>query len=357
MIKKSFSSKLIRFLLEVLLLGLIGNGIVFFIMGYRDFTLPIVLKNVLFSFLAGWPMWKSVSWMVNQLDEKMPWLRFPLKRLIFQSLGVIILCALFILLAMGIVFVWHYNTEEIQWSVFVKQVTMSLNIAFVFLVVSSLLSNSILFFKKWKDAAVAQEKLKHEHTALQYETLKSQVNPHFLFNSLNALIQLIHTDPDRAELYVKKLSQLYRYLLEQKDHETVALNKEMEAINNYIFLLKIRYHDHLKVNIHADFPETARVVPMSLQMLLENVVKHNVIARNKPVIIDIRVTEDGYIAVRNNCNKKKEKEASTGIGLENISNRYQYFSSKPIIIHEEKEYFEVKIPLLSLIKEDARNVN
>ncbi|MCU4176212.1 sensor histidine kinase [Carboxylicivirga sp. N1Y90] len=347
----SFSKQITRFLLEVLLLALIGNGIVYFIMGFRDFTLVVVLKNILFSFIAGWPMLKSVTWMVKKLDAKVPWLRYPVRRLIIQSLGVVLLCAVFIVFTMLVVYVWHYNSEQLQWASFMQQVMMSLKIAFSFLVISSLISNSILFFGKWKDAAVEQEKLKHEHTALQYETLKSQVNPHFLFNSLNALIQLIHSDPYRAEAFVKKLSYLYRYVLEQKNNETVTLKEELDALKDYIFLLKIRYGDNLIVTISDALYQEGRVVPMSLQMLLENVVKHNVIAKKKPVNVKVWLEED-YIVISNTVNKKKEKEDSTGIGLENIRMRYRYFSSNPLIVREDEECFEVRIPLLSMLKEE-----
>nr|WP_321409616.1 histidine kinase [uncultured Carboxylicivirga sp.] len=349
--KSSVSKYVVRFIKEFLLLALIGNGIVYFIMGYHEITIPVLLKNTLFSFIGGWPMLKSVAWLVQSLDKNVPWLVYPLKRLIYQSVGMILLCAFFILLAVGIAFIWHRTMEEIDIELFLSQVGLSLKIAFGFLILSSLVTNSVLFFKKWKDAAVEQERLKHEHTALQYETLKSQVNPHFLFNSLNALIQLIHTDADKAEAYVKKLSHVYRFVLDMKDKETVALKKELQAVEDYIFLLKIKYGDSLKVSFPDELPEGARIVPLSLQMLLENVVKHNVIARSKPVEVTIHLKND-YLIVKNNINEKTDKEHSTGIGLENISTRYRYLTNKTVTIHHEEGRFEVGLPLMSIIKKE-----
>jgi len=347
--KSAFFKQLIKFLKEVSILILIGNGIVYFIMGYHEITISILLKNSLFSFIGGWPMLKGMSWFVAYLDKNIPWLLNPVKRLIYQSLGMILLCAFFILLAVSIAFFWYKTIDEINIELFMKQVGLSLQIAFGFLIISSLVTNSVLFFKKWKDAAVEQERLKHEHTVLQYEALKSQVNPHFLFNSLNALIHLIHSDPVKAEAYVKKLSYVYRYVLDQKDKETVALKKELQAVEDYVFLLRIKYGDSLKVNMPSKFPDGARIIPLSLQMLFENVVKHNVIARHKPVVISLKLT-DNYLMVRNNINPKKDKEHSTSIGLENIATRYRFLCNKPVIINDEGDWFEVSIPLLSMMK-------
>lgn len=347
--KPTNSNIFIKTIKEFLILILIGNAIVYFIMGFHVISLPFLLKNSLFSLIGGWPMLKSISWLENYLDIKVPWLSHPLKRLIYQTLGMILLCAFFILLAIGIAFIWHRNFEDVNMQLFLKQVILSLKIAFGILIIASLVTNSILFFKKWKDAAVEQERLKHEHTALQYETLKNQVNPHFLFNSLNALIQLIHTDTKKAETYVKKLSELYRYVLDQKDKETVSLKRELQAVEDYIFLLKIKYGDNLNVIFPDELPIGTRIVPLSLQMLVENVIKHNVIAHSKPVEITIFLKDD-YLVLRNNINNKKDKEHSTGIGLENISNRYRYLSDQPVVINNDKDYFEVRLPLLSLIK-------
>lgn len=347
--KSPVTKLLVKTIKEFLILALIGNAIVYFIMGYHVISLPVLLKNSFFSLIGGWPMLKSISWLEKYLDKRVPWLSLPLKRLIYQTLGMILLCAFFILLAMGITFIWHKTLEEVNIQLFLKEVGQSLKIAFSFLIIASLAANSVLFFKKWKEAAVEQERLKHEHTALQYETLKSQVNPHFLFNSLNALIQLIHTDADKAEAYVKKLSELYRYVLDQKDKETVSLKKELQAVEDYIFLLKIKYGDNLNVIFPDELPAGTRIVPLSLQMLVENAIKHNVIARMKPLEITIQLKDD-YLIARNNINDKKDKENSTGIGLENISNRYHYLSHQPVVINNDKEYFEVRLPLLSLIK-------
>lgn len=337
----------VRLIKEFFILAVIGNCIVFFIMGVRDLSVTSLINNSLFSFLAGWPMWKSVRALVFYLDQRVPWLSFPIRRLVIQSLGMIILCTIFILFAILVAFYWNNDGETDYWLQFKSQAALSLKIALVFLIVSSMISNAVIFFKNWKDAAVGKEILKHEHTALKYETLKNQVNPHFLFNSLNALTQLIHTDANRAEQYVRKLSLFYRYVLEQKGNETVTLEEETDALRNYLFLLKIRYNNSLIVDIATDLPGKARVIPLSLQMLLENVVKHNVIAQQQQVRVNIRVSDNGYLVVSNNKTEVQKDAQSTGLGLPNIQNRYRYFSNKPVLIDDAADYFEVSIPLLN----------
>ncbi len=189
--------------------------------------------------------------------------------------------------------------------------------------------------------------LQEENIISQFETLKSQVNPHFLFNSLNVLSSLIYIDQDRAAKFVRQLSKVYRYVLDHKDVDTITLAEELPFIESYIYLLKTRFDQNLKVEL--DIPQSVRhrkVAPMVLQLLVENAIKHNVISKSKPLKVVLSVSEEGFLTVRNNLQLKSSTERSSQIGLANIRKRYDYLSGKKIEIENDHDYFTVKIPLL-----------
>ncbi len=189
--------------------------------------------------------------------------------------------------------------------------------------------------------------LQEENIISQFETLKSQVNPHFLFNSLNVLSSLIYIDQDRAAKFVRQLSKVYRYVLDHKDVDTITLAEELPFIESYIYLLKTRFDQNLKVEL--DIPQSVRhrkVAPMVLQLLVENAIKHNVISKSKPLKVVLSVSEDGFLTVHNNLQLKSSTERSSQIGLANIRKRYDYLSGKKIEIENDHDYFTVKIPLL-----------
>ncbi|HEX7584697.1 MAG TPA: histidine kinase, partial [Prolixibacteraceae bacterium] len=218
-------------------------------------------------------------------------------------------------------------------------------VAFLFVFAGSLISNAIMFFKNWKEAAVQQEKLKREQLALQYETLKSQVNPHFLFNNLNSLTSLISTNPEKAIDFVKKLSEVYRYVLDQKDHELVDLDTELKFLESYVFLQKIRFGTNLDVQIEVN-PMNYKVIPLSVQMLVENAIKHNEISDKKPLQIRVFSSDDQYLTVENQLQKKTGSEG-TGSGIQNIRDRYEFFTDRKVILSFNSERFRISIPLIT----------
>ncbi len=159
----------------------------------------------------------------------------------------------------------------------------SLKVAFTFMFLSLLVGNAVLFFKNWKNSAIQQEELKRAHLALQYQSLKDQVRPHFLFNSLSSLATLINTDTSKATQFVHKLSDVYRYVLEQRETELVPLKDDLKFMEDYIFLQKIRFGDNLQIESELDLDLNRLVIPLSLQMLVENAIKHNEISKDHPL--------------------------------------------------------------------------
>ncbi len=200
-----------------------------------------------------------------------------------------------------------------------------------------------------------QEQLKRENVVSQLEQLKNQVKPHFLFNSLNTLMSIIPEDADLALDYVQNLSKAYRYILEIKDRKLVSLQEELECIRAYIFLLEIRFGENLLVEIdETGFLENHHLPPLSLQLLVENAVKHNIISAKKPLKIKIHKNEMDQLIVSNNLQEKQQTMPSTGTGLSNIKNRYEILSNQSIEINKTKDNFSVAIPLIKVL--DRKNL-
>lgn len=193
-----------------------------------------------------------------------------------------------------------------------------------------------------REASLVKEKLES-----QFETLKSQINPHFLFNNFNTLITIIEENPTIAVEYVEKLSDFYRSILQYREHQTIPLNEELKIVNDYVFLLKKRFGENFKMSIEVQDFNNANVVPLTLQMLVENAIKHNVISKHDPLTVRIIQDDAGYITICNNLQKKIIAEHSTGFGLESIVKRYGLLTNKKVLIREERNEFKVSIPLMS----------
>lgn len=216
------------------------------------------------------------------------------------------------------------------------------------LLVSSIYE-SVYFFKEWKKNIQQTEALAKENIISQFEALKNQVDPHFLFNSLNTLAALIDDNNEPAQKYLEQLSDVYRYVLISKDKTTVTLEEELTFLNAYIYLNKTRFRDNLVVenNISPEYNKYM-VAPLTLQMLVENAIKHNIISKEKPLIIRLTPEADEYIRIENNIQEKTVLEKSTKVGLQNIINRYNFLTPKKIKILNNQELFTVQIPLLQV---------
>ena len=203
-------------------------------------------------------------------------------------------------------------------------------------------------FRQLEVMQVQAERLEKENVQAQFAALKSQVNPHFLFNSLSILSSLVHADPDLSERFIDQLSRAYRYILEQKDNERVLLKTELEFIQAYRFLLNIRFEN--KFDVLIDVPETEQsrysIAPLTLQLLVENAVKHNRMSAKEPLQVHIKL-EGECLVVQNNLQPRPQSENSTGVGLQNIITRYGMLTEKPVWVGESDGSFVVKIPLLN----------
>jgi len=189
--------------------------------------------------------------------------------------------------------------------------------------------------------------LQKENLQSQFDVLKQQVNPHFLFNSLNVLTSLIKLEPDLAEKFTEHLSKVYRYVLENKDNELVKLTTELDFLDAYIFLLNIRFMGKLVVNIRI--PEEMRnclVIPLAMQLLIENAIKHNAMSKKSPLVIDVFIDENHFLNIINNLQEREAHMASTGVGLKNIQNRYLLLNNSAPEFEKTPTHFIARIPLI-----------
>jgi len=207
------------------------------------------------------------------------------------------------------------------------------------------LGTLFFFYDQWNDALKREQKLTEEKLIFQYETLKSQVNPHFLFNSLNSLSSLVRKDPDLAEQYIQKLSTIYRYILENDNKELVPLSAEIEFVRNYFYLQKMRDEEKIELKMELNENENVQVLPVSLQLLVENTLKHNSATRKQPLEIVIHFEGLDKIVVRNNLQKKTQLNGSSKIGLKNLKERSRLILNRDIEILETVDEFVVKIPV------------
>ncbi|MDH3648454.1 MAG: histidine kinase [Saprospiraceae bacterium] len=302
-------------------------------------------KVGLFSSALWVVMWKGNEAVSLLLDRQYDWSSQPRMRLVTGILGHLLytVVAMFLInYATYLLFGWNENALSIE-----GMITYSIPAVIITFLIASFLTARQFFFA-WRQAAIKEERMKREIIVSKFESLKNQVNPHFLFNSLNVLTSLVYKDPDLSAKFIKKLSEVYRYVLEVQDKELIDLQDELAFLRSFTFLLKMRHSDGL--NVEIDLPENGNylVAPLALQMLVENAVKHNVISQQEPLSIEVFI-ENGFLVVRNNLQKKEmKKDASVTVGLRNIIERYAFFTNQPVIVNETDHVFEVKLPALKV---------
>jgi hypothetical protein len=322
------------------------------------FIIPLVFFNCSFTRppLLTWEKYfttlfiTSVIWVGNRYIMIYSRKKFPLfddvkKRLFYQSAWMLLFTVVSNML-MGQVFEKTFH-DEMLGNTLVDKLIHS-NAAAIFCTVTIIaIYESIYFMHELRHSVEERENLKRESLSAQLNALRTQVNPHFLFNNLNTLCSIIPEDPKQAVDFVQQLSKLYRHILEVKDEKSIPLKDELDVLKAYAFLLKTRFGHNLEIDIDvADEKLQKKIVPLSLQLLMENAIKHNIVSADKPLKIEV-FAENGSLVVSNNLQKKNQLHESTGIGLDNIRNRYKLLSEKLVEVRESNDHFTVSIPLLS----------
>lgn len=288
--------------------------------------------------------WIVIRWIVLHLRRRYFRPEETARRLFFTGISIV---AIVTLLKGTDFFHWIGATMEqegllIKKSPWYYDVITTLMLCFLVVAVYE----TIYFFTKYRRGTIERERLARSNMQSQLSALRQQINPHFLFNSLNTLSSIIPEDPQKATQFTQRLSSVYRRLTENRHETFIPLAEELAALRDYIFLLQTRFEDKLKVEIAI--PQaylSSQIPPLSLQLLLENVVKHNVLTQQNPIHVTIKIQER-FIVISNDLKPKLRKEGSTGLGLQNIQQRYELLSQERVRIEAGPQYFRVYLPII-----------
>lgn len=216
--------------------------------------------------------------------------------------------------------------------------------------ICSLIVSAYFFYKIWRQAIEREQLLREENLKHKYRRLKTQVNPHFLFNSLNTLSEIIYTDTRKADRYILKLAGIYRYILDNEETDLISLEEEIRFVNAYFTLQKERDGSKIQLEMNLSHPERSTIVPISLQILIENALKHNSASDKNPLKITVSDTGDSYITISNNIRKKNILGSSHKTGLANLKERVKLIMGREMIIECTPELYTVKLPINKLSK-------
>jgi len=322
----------ISFALSMLLLWAISDS------SLRSMLISSTYNSLFTTFL-----WIGNGWIAENVN--ISWVDFPLRRLLVSSvLTVVYTIAVIVVVRVGMAWLqWRSSPLETMKDIGTDTIIITLAIT----ILISMFLHGRAFLFQWKESLVEAEQLKRAHLTAQYENLKNQVNPHFLFNSLNVLTSLVHKDQDQAVRFIKQLSNVYRYLLDMREQEVVSLETELAVLKDYLALLQIRFGESLRIKLDLQADANIAIPPLTLQMLVENAVKHNVASKSNPLEVSI-YKEGQSMVVENKLQKRLNDTASTGLGLLNIQERYRHISDQNMAVVNGPEVFRVTLPILKM---------
>ena len=330
---------------------LVGVVIMIVDQGIRYFTGTTInfnerfFRTFLYYIIYSVPLTLVNSYFFYYINHKVKWVKYTKYKTFFGfvgSVGVTLITIFFVRAFIEIII------EQETWEEFINTERTAFYLsALLITLVISLFFHAVYYYKETQKTKVKEQKFIAGTASAKFDALKNQLDPHFLFNSLNVLTSLIEENPQNAQKFTTSLSKVYRYVLEQKNKDLVTVDEELKFAKTYMSLLKMRFEDSIIFEIpeKASNPES-RVVPLSLQLLLENAVKHNMVTSSKP--LHIKIYEDGdYLVVMNNLQPKQIVKKSSGVGLENIKQRYKLLSERTVIINQRAKDFAVAIPMLT----------
>lgn len=302
--------------------------------------------DVLFSFLMSCAISGSVGIIEIFLNKHLPWLKHPGKRALAELLAVTVFAfAAAFLVNVG--FYMVFNHSELNKAFLIHMANRSiLPLIIGYVLTIFFLSNG--FLSNWRAQAVQAERMRTERFKSEAQLLRDQLNPHFLFNALNVLTNMVYEDADLSADYIRKLSKFYRYVLEVQDEELISLDRELTFGESYFTLQQNRFGANaLQLSLDVKNSGSYHIPPMALQLLLENAIKHNQINTASPLVVSVSIQEE-YLCVRNNMQARTQEAEGTGIGLKNIVERYKHLSERQVEVIPDETHFEVRLPLLHL---------
>lgn len=315
---------------------------------YTHFFLRLFTGS-LFSLLTGFLVTYPDLFVISYLNKTAPWGKNIFKRVTIQlGFTILIASAVAVIITILINRIKAYDDNIVNVIITNVLIYVAVNV-----LVMSIFEGWILFIERGQAKKMA-DNLQLELSQIKFEMLKSQINPHFMFNSLNVLSGLITVDVVKAQLFIDEFSQIYRYVLETIEQPVVSLKKELEFVRSYLYLQQIRHGENLtfSVNIKAELLPLV-VPPLSLQVLLENAIKHNIVNESKPLKIEI-LGENSYLIVKNNI-QPKISGVSTGLGLKNLVKRYALISNQKPSFQVVDNYYVARIPLIKIDSDEYTN--
>ncbi|GGF15402.1 sensor histidine kinase [Hymenobacter cavernae] len=325
------------------------GGIAFFVLlagyTYKAYEDPFSLataKLLLESIVNSTATWEADRWILVRFQRKYPSLPQARKRLLLAIPLCWLVNVLLDWLVMWVVNITHFRPPYSE-AVFLQTITSGLIIAFLI----TGIQEAVYYFARLLQAERETEQLKKENLQTQLDSLKQQVNPHFLFNSLNTLSYLIGEDAEKAEEFLDEMCKVYRYLLRNNENELTNLATELQFIRSYFHLLKTRYGDNLHLNLAIEPCYEQSLLPsLTLQLLVENAVKHNVIHKDYPLTVHISTQPNGQLLVKNNLQKKVQNVSSNQVGLSNIASKFNLLKQPEIEVTQTETEFMVSVPLI-----------
>ncbi|MCJ8152844.1 2TM domain-containing protein [Chryseobacterium sp. SSA4.19] len=327
----------------------LATAMFFFFVFTDEKTVGNFLLTIIISFMYSFVLSMGNGLINDFLNKKFPWSEATTKRAIISIVSILIaniIMVYFCNYMNFVVFQKVATTEQYFSGKYNFTNWFTINIA---LLISAFLHAKGFMeeLKKTSRKEVVEQKLIAKSANAQFESLKNQLDPHFLFNSLNVLSSLIDENPKQAQKFTASMSKIYRYVLEQKDKELVTVEDELEFAQTYCDLLKTRFEDSVDFEFNVRKEDYRRfVVPLSLQLLLENCIKHNFATSSKPLLIRI-FSENDTLCIENNLQVREQIKESSGIGLANIVQRYSLLTKRNVFIEKSEDYFKVKLPILS----------
>jgi LytS/YehU family sensor histidine kinase len=300
---------------------------------------PLVIAVLVSAFTI-----KLLNIQQNWLDKRLPWTTGIGRRFVVQ-LSLAGTSTLVPALAILLLFIAGNLTGARSFLRF-QDLAVVTAVSATLVALTVLLNLGLFLMRRWRESSLEAERYRKENVEFRFEMLRNQVNPHFLFNSLNTLASLVYTDADTASNFLRELARVYRYVLETGEKELTPLKQELTFLDAFIYMIKIRYAEGLDIQIHvSDDALKGQLPPLTLQLLVENAIKHNIVSASKPLKITIKADAD-TVTVSNNLQPKLVPEAGTHTGLSNIRNRYAYLTDKQVVINQTADSFNIQIPLL-----------
>lgn len=316
---------------------------------WDNLTFDIIWPNIIYSFLIGTSLWKGSEYVSYLISMRFDYKRNIARFMVLMSFALMIYIVIAILVVNYAWLTIMYE-EGFYLALFRRNFLLVLIVQFVVAVIINMIFYIISFTHVIKVQAEQNAKFEMEKLAFEYQALQNQVNPHFLFNSLNSLGVLIETDSKAATRFLKDFAGIFRYSLEKSNVDLISIEEELKFVNSFLSIHKVRFQEALIYEIEDINP--GFIMPMSVQMLVENSIKHNVVAANQPLKIRI-FEQDGYLCVENNYNPKSDLSRQkaniskeTSLGLKNLESRYKMKFNREISVSSNNEIFKVCLPLL-----------